>query len=649
MRSNRFNRLFLGLFMPLAVLVIVGAFAYGRAEIERELTRLRVQETLNVGLGAGAVSGKLEDIARDLAYLSSSHGLRDTLDRPDDGHVRALENSLAHFSQSKGIYDQLRWIDETGMERVRVDYIGGKAIVIPREKLQPKGQRYFFTDSFKLNPGEVFVSPLDLNIEQNKIEEPYKPMVRVATPVVDSQGTKRGIVILNYFGRVMLDAFATATTGIADHVMLLNGEGYWLKSPQPAEEWGFMFKKPALSLAARAPTAWQRIRGEDGGQVELADGLWTWQTVYPLVAGQKSSTGAAEAFVTSRGEVETRQYVWKSVAHLPQATLAAVSQAVWAKLALAVAVLLTIIGSVSWKLARAWEAQAAAEAEVRRINAGLEQTVAERTRELNEKLVELDETNDELARKNEEMESMIYSASHDLRSPLVNIQGFSQRLEKGVGDIVTRLGQADVPPDVASSLSKLLHERIPTALGFIKSSSLKMDSLINGLLRLSRAGRAQLAIQPLDMDAMLRDIAGTLAIQLQQAGATFVAEPLPPCLGDAPQLNQVFTNLIDNAIKYRDPARPLEIRIRGETEGRRVRYVVADTGLGIAAEYQPQVWELFHRLDPNGAVPGEGLGLTLVRRILDRMHGHIRLESTPGVGSRFIVELPSVAPEGVRP
>lgn len=640
------RRHFLQLFLPVAMLVVVGAWFYGTADTERELTRLRAQESLNVGLGAGALSGTLEDIARDLAYLSAFGALRDALDQPDAAGVARLEEAFAHFSKSKGIYDQLRWIDETGMERVRVDYIGGKAVVIPKEKLQPKGQRYFFTDSFKLNPGEVFVSPLDLNIEQNKIEEPYKPMVRVATPVVDSQGTKRGIVILNYFGRVMLDAFAAATAGIGDHVMVLNGEGYWLKGPKSGEEWGFMFKKPELSLAVSAPEAWRQIRDADSGQVGRPDGLWTWQTVYPLVAGQTSSTGAAEAFVPSRGEIETKQYVWKAVAHLPAPTLATVSQAVWSRLLLVVTVLLAIIGSVSWKLARAWAAQAAAEAEVRRINAGLEQTVAERTRELNEKLFELDETNAELARKNEEMESMIYSASHDLRSPLVNIQGFGQRLEKAVGDISARLGQTDVPQEVPAALAKLLQERIPTALGFIKSSSLKMDSLINGLLRLSRAGRAQLAIQPLDMDAMLKDIAGTLAIQLQQAGAQLFIGPLPPCLGDAPQLNQVFTNLIDNAIKYRDPVRPLEIRVSAETDGRRVRYTVADSGVGIAPEYQPRVWELFHRLDPNGPVSGEGLGLTLVRRILDRLHGHIRLESTPGVGSCFIVDLPRATTEG---
>ncbi len=640
-RRPALYRLFLKFFLPLAMLVVVGLLLYGRAEIDSELTRWRSQETLNVGLGVGTLDGNLEAIGQDLAFLSTHTALRQAVETPSPENLKRLAEDFANFSRAKGIYDQLRWLDETGMEIVRVDAVQGKAQIVSADKLQNKGQRYFFTDAFKLNPGEVFISPLDLNIEQNQIEVPYKPMIRVATPVANTQGQKRGIVILNYYGREMLQAFAAATAGIADHVMVVNGEGYWLKSPQAADEWGFMFKKAELSLAARAPEAWQRIRAEDEGQVRRADGLWTWRTLYPLVAGQHSSTGAAEAFVASRGAVETRQYVWKVVAHLPASDLDASSMGVWRKLAVLGALLLAVLAFGSGKLVQAWVAQAAAETEVRRINSRLAVTVAERTQELHDKVAELDEANAELGRKNEEMESMIYTASHDLRSPLVNIQGFSQRLEKATAEIDARLQQDDVPAALRAALARPLKERMPAALSFINSSSLKMDALINGLLRLSRAGRAQLTIRPLDMRSMLNEIVGTLTIQTQQAGATIQVGDLPPCLGDATQINQVFTNLIDNAIKYRDPARPLTIHIGGTSDGQQVRYEVADSGLGIAEEYQARIWQLFHRLDPSGSVAGEGLGLTLVRRILERQHGQIALTSTPGEGSRFTVELPA--------
>ncbi|WP_187426698.1 PAS domain S-box protein [Geothermobacter ehrlichii] len=339
--------------------LLAGIFLYGRTEIEREMTRLLSQETLNVNLGSSVLARNLESISRDLSFLSTYSALKNALDDPSSKSLQLLANDFANFSRSKGIYDQIRWLDETGMEIVRVDYAEGKAVVVPTSKLQSKGKRYYFTGTFKLQPGEVFVSPLDLNIEQGKVEVPFKPMLRVATPVTDSQGAKRGIVILNYYGRNMLDAFAEATSHIADHIMLVNGEGYWLKSPNPADEWGFMFKKPELSLAVRNPEAWEKISASDNGQIQMSDGLWTWQTVYPLLAGQKSSTGAADSFAQSRGEIENKKYVWKSVAHLPREALTTVRQAIWLKLGGVAVVLLSLLGLGSRELAKIWAAMRA--------------------------------------------------------------------------------------------------------------------------------------------------------------------------------------------------------------------------------------------------------------------------------------------------
>ena len=351
MAEKSVSPLFLKLFLPLVALLVGGVLMFGRAEIDSEIVRLQSQENLNVGLGAGALTGQIKSISRDLAYLSTHIALRQAINAPTPDNLTTLAEDFANFSRSKGIYDQLRWIDETGMEIVRVDKLKGQPVVVAADKLQNKGSRYFFTDAFKLQPGEVFISPLDLNIEQNKVEVPYKPMVRLATPVVDDQGKKRGIVILNYDGREMLQDFVTLTTGAADHIMVLNGEGYWLKSPKHNDEWGFMFKRPELSLAARAPEAWKKIRAEDRGQQRLADGLWTWQTVYPLIAGQKSSTGAADAFVHSEGKLEAKQYVWKSVAHLSTEVLDAVSRGVWIPLAGTGVLLLALFGLGCWKLA----------------------------------------------------------------------------------------------------------------------------------------------------------------------------------------------------------------------------------------------------------------------------------------------------------
>lgn len=248
----------------------------------------------------------------------------------------------------------------------------------------------------------------------------------------------------------------------------------------------------------------------------------------------------------------------------------------------------------------------------------------------------------ELQLKNRDLENVVYVASHDLRSPLVNIQGFGQRLQSDIGKVERALAASEDLAGLRADLEPLLAGRIATALRFIAASATKMDALINGLLRLSRAGRAELRPQLLNMNEMITAILTTLAFQLEKAGAEVTVAPLPACWGDGGQLNQVFTNLLDNAIKYRDPVRPLQIQISGELQYDEVIYRVADNGSGIPADQRERIWEVFHRLDPGGPVPGEGLGLTLTRRIVERQNGRIWVESQAGVGSEFFVALPAL-------
>jgi len=268
--------------------------------------------------------------------------------------------------------------------------------------------------------------------------------------------------------------------------------------------------------------------------------------------------------------------------------------------------------------------------------------VEQRTAQLKGKVVELDKALQELAHKNTDMENMIYIASHDLRSPLINIQGFSQRLGKAINTINERFKEDDVPDTVKTSLEKIMHERIPRAIDFIKTSSLKMDTLINGLLMLSRAGRVQLHIEPIDINDMMKQIKVSLSIQLQKLDSKVVFKNLHPCVGDLTQLNHIFLNIIDNAIKYHEPSRPLEINISSEQTNGHILYKITDNGIGIKSEQQPKIWQLFYRLDPSGPIKGEGIGLTLVSRIITRLEGSIQLDSVWGEGSCFTIELPAV-------
>lgn len=245
-----------------------------------------------------------------------------------------------------------------------------------------------------------------------------------------------------------------------------------------------------------------------------------------------------------------------------------------------------------------------------------------------------------LAIKNDELESIVYIASHDLRSPLINIQGFSGELEssyKRLSEILDGSGNLSQQPELHS----LLADDIPEALGYVKAGTDKMQMLVNGLLQLSRLGIAELEIQKLDMAALIRKVISACQYQINTLGAKIDYDGLPPCRGDAKLVNQVFTNLIDNALKYAHPERKPRITISGRVENGRVEYAISDNGVGIEACHLSKLFNMFSRFHPKVSFDGVGLGLTIVKRIVDILEGEVRVESEEGKGSVFYVTLPA--------
>ncbi len=265
------------------------------------------------------------------------------------------------------------------------------------------------------------------------------------------------------------------------------------------------------------------------------------------------------------------------------------------------------------------------------------------TRDISErKRTELDKErlNRELTEKNAELEQIVYVTSHDLRSPLVNIQGFSKELGFLFGELASVLEDTGMDREDRDDALANLNRETSDALHFIETSTSKMDTLLSGLLRLSRLGRAALNFETLDMNAMLSDVEKSLQYRINEAQAQVEIDSLPPCTGDAVQVNQVFSNLLDNALKYLDPARKGVIKVTGWTEGEQSVYAVEDNGVGIAEEHQTKVFEVFQRINPDMS-EGEGLGLAVVKKILGRHGGSIRVESKPSIGSKFFVSLPA--------
>ena len=242
--------------------------------------------------------------------------------------------------------------------------------------------------------------------------------------------------------------------------------------------------------------------------------------------------------------------------------------------------------------------------------------------------------------KKENLQSIVYVASHDLRSPLVNIEGFSNELSQTCMELKGILNDSSINNNIKQKLLMLLDEDITESIKFITAGASKMAMLLNGLLQVSRIGTTELEIKPLDMDKIMDDIHQATEFQIKKADVELILDDIPDCLGDEALTNQLFSNILGNALKYLDPKRQGRIHISGRSDNGKSVYCIEDNGIGIDSANQKRIFEIFQRVDPNDKAGGEGLGLNIVTRILDRLDGKIRVESEPGKGSKFFIALP---------
>jgi len=256
-------------------------------------------------------------------------------------------------------------------------------------------------------------------------------------------------------------------------------------------------------------------------------------------------------------------------------------------------------------------------------------------------VTEIKEMQETLASKNRELENYLYVASHDLRSPLVNIQGFTQRLKKQTDEVHQLLKDNINDKSTSKKLEQIFKQNIPSTLDFIFNNVKKMDDLIKGLLVISRTGRTEMSNEHVDMNDLLKQILESINFQISDQNIGAEIDLLPSCYGDYNLLNRLFTNLIDNAIKYKDPKRPLTIKVYGKADNHFSIYTVEDNGIGIAKRHLEKIWDVFYRIDPMNSKKGEGLGLSIVKTIIDKHKGKINVKSEEGKGTIFEIKIPN--------
>ncbi|MCU7906757.1 MAG: EAL domain-containing protein [Candidatus Thiodiazotropha sp. (ex Epidulcina cf. delphinae)] len=251
--------------------------AEGMLERWRRLSELSANSTLI------ALEKRRKDLAGDLKLLARNPALAIAIQQGDEPMMGRIAADWALFAAEKQLYDQIRLLDTAGKELLRVDLTPHGAGRVPNPALQSKSRRYYFQDLTQLNPGQVYASPIDLNIEHGKLELPYKPMLRLATPLLDSRGETIGMLMLNVSARHLLDDLATHAELTESHLLLLDDSGYYLRGFNTDQEWGFMLdggngNKMRFDLAY--PEVWSIMQGKETGRIDHRQGLFSFRSIH---------------------------------------------------------------------------------------------------------------------------------------------------------------------------------------------------------------------------------------------------------------------------------------------------------------------------------------------------------------------------------
>lgn len=244
----------------------------------------------------------------------------------------------------------------------------------------------------------------------------------------------------------------------------------------------------------------------------------------------------------------------------------------------------------------------------------------------------------DLITKNKELEQVVYVTSHDIRSPVVNILGFSDEMTKALNKLANKIFDESNTINNKDDIEFLLDKDVPQILNFIKISGQKIDKLLLALLKLSRLGRAAINKVNIDMNKLMSSLLDTFEFRIKQENVNIEISDLPDCFTDEVQINQVFSNLIDNAIKYRSPEREPILKISGVENENNVTYCIEDNGIGIPETELDKIFDVFYRINPENQ-DGEGIGLSLIKKTIERLGGEISVGSEEGKGTKFYITL----------
>ncbi len=644
------------IFVPVALFICIFTLIFFFHMKRNEMQINKKQERVHLSMGKKMIENSFDMVVSDLLILSESVFLQCYFEGCLQG-LEKLKKTFSSISEYKKIYDQVRFIDSSGKEIVRINYKSGYPLIVPGSGLQDKKHRYYFRDSIVLNRNEIYVSPFDLNIEHGKVENPVKPIIRFATPVFDRHGKKRGVVVLNYLGRHLLRELEKVIVPVDKYYGLLNSEGYWLKGFSSEKEWGFMFPEGEdWRFQEKYPDAWATIQKSDYGQFLTSGGLFTFSRIYPIDETHISSRGSVRPYEVSTSRFRGKDYYWVLVSFVETEALTAETRSIMYRIVLLIGAVLVMlaIGSVLVSASKYREI-------LKRMN-DFEQT----NRKLNESNMKIVSLHIQIREKNRILEKKnidLKKENEERRAAELALKELTEKLEENVEKRTKELKDAReqlVRKEKLATLGQLAgsvgHE-LRNPLGIINNAHyyLKMvlsgtdektneylaiieneignaERIVSDLLDFSRI--KSLEKKPVKINDVINDIVSRLRITEHVTIQTEISEDLPLVLGDKQKLGQVFFNLVSNAVQSMKNGGT--IRIFAEKKDDMIEISVSDEGEGITEENRKKIFEPLFTTKSKGI----GLGLAIARNMVEVHKGEIRVQSEIGIGSTFTICLP---------
>jgi len=330
-------KIFFKTFIPFSFIGLLAFFIIGKVQLTTGVNKIKIEENINLEVSKDIIMEDMLEVKTDLLYLSQMTYLNNYVNGKNDS-LGEWSKELCVYSKNKKMYDQIRYIDGSGLELVRINsnrIDPNKPLIVKKSELQNKKDRYYFKKSIDLKLNQIYVSPLDLNKENKKIERPIKPMIRFATPIFNSNDNIKGVVVLNYLGEKLLDKISTIyMKKTYSRPLLLNKESYYLLGEED-KEWGFMYgDKKDVNFKNEFPNVWKEIEKNESGQYMSGSQLFTYTKIRPLET--------IDTMMESK-----KDYYWILVSYVPKEHINAIKSEKLNTFLFSGLIILSILGLIS--------------------------------------------------------------------------------------------------------------------------------------------------------------------------------------------------------------------------------------------------------------------------------------------------------------